>query len=130
MKKLNRDIETRDKIIFGNYKDSKYRFGGTRSFRGLNVDTLKILLDQNFIDPNETQNASPTVFEIYSFMENYPLYTAHGYAVVDTRDDYRISLEGVEKGGPANSVEELKDYMNLFRYADEFDESTMFCWFD
>lgn len=130
MKKLNRDIETRDKIIFGSYKDSKYRFGGIRSFRGLDVDTLKILLDQNFIDPEETQNESPTVFEIYSFMEDYPSYTAHGYTVVDSQEDYRVSLEGVEKGEPAYSIEELKDYMSLFRGADEFDESTMYCWFD
>ena len=130
MRNLNKDIETRDKIIYGKYKPSRYKFGGTQSFRGMMVDTLKTLIDQNFADPEECQNDSPTISEFYDFMERYPEYTAHGYTVSDTRDDYRVSIEGVEKGSPASIYDELQDYMALFAGADEFNEYTMWCWFD
>lgn len=130
MKELNKDIVARDKIIFGKYRPSTYKFGGIRHFEGLNVKKLKQLLDLNFADPEETQNFAPTIIEIYEFMKKYPEYTAHGYTVVDTRDDYRVSIEGVEKGNPSDSVEEFQDYMNLFSGMDEFDTSTMRCWFD
>lgn len=63
-------------------------------------------------------------------MRMYPEYTSHGYAVSDTRDDYRVSIEGVEKGSPATTNNELRDYMGLFGLADEFNGYTMYCWFD
>ena len=63
-------------------------------------------------------------------MKQYPTYTAHGYTVSADRDDYRVSIEGIEKGEPAATAEELQDYMALFRWADEFDSSTMYCWFN
>jgi len=68
--------------------------------------------------------------KIYEFMQRYPKYKAHGYAVSDERDDYRISIEGVEKGEPHESIKEFQDYMDVFRFSDTFDYHTMFCWFD
>lgn len=63
-------------------------------------------------------------------MVKYPKYEAHGYTVDEDREDYRVSIEGVEKGSPADSVEEFQEYMDLFRLCDKFDETTMYCWFD
>lgn len=63
-------------------------------------------------------------------MQRYPKYKAHGYAVSDERDDYRISIEGVEKGEPHESIKEFQDYMDVFRFSDTFDYHTMFCWFE
>ena len=34
--------------------------GGIRSFSNVDVDTVKKLFELNFIDPNESQNSSPT----------------------------------------------------------------------
>ena len=130
MKELNKDIETRDKIIFGKYREATYKHGGVREFEGMTRDTLKQLLDQDFADPDERQNLSPTIIEIYEFMAKYPEYTAHGYAVSNSRDDYRVSIDGVSKGRQSDSVKEYTDYMTLFRYCDEFNPRTMYCWFD
>lgn len=129
-KELNRDIETRDKLIFGRYRPSKYKFGGTCHFDDLDVDNLEKLIEQNFIDLQGKHNLAPTVEEIYAFMKKYPQYTAHGYTVSADRQDYRVSLEGVEKGVPSDSVDEFKDYMELFRHADEMNVGTMYCRFE
>lgn len=129
MKELNKDIETRDKIIFGRYRPNKYRYG-TAWFRDMNVKTLRKLLEQNFIDPEETQNESPTVEQIYEFMRRHPEYTCHGYTVAADRADYRVSIEGVEKGSPAANPIEFKDFMDLFGGADEINYRTNYCWFD
>lgn len=126
----NKDIETRDKLIWGRYRPRKYAFGGTISFQGMNVKTLRKLINQNFADPEEKQNFAPSIGEIYDFMCTYPAYTCHGYAVSADRDDYRVSIEGVEKGDKTYSVEEFQDYMKLFSNADELNFNTMYCWFD
>ena len=127
---LNRDIETRDKILFGKYRPSPYEHGGIRYYNGLTVQKLKILIENNFADPEECQNLAPSIGEIYAFMQKYPEYTAHGYAVSIDRHDYRVSIEGVEKGSTFKSIEEFEDYMNVFRFCDEFNPATMRCWFD
>ena len=130
MKELNKDIATRDKILFGKYRPNTYKFGGIRKFDNLDVETLGKLLEMNFADPEDRQNLAPSIQEIYEFMRKYPKYKAHGYAVSDEREDYRISIEGVEKGEPHESIDEFQDYMNVFRFSDAFDYHTMFCWFD
>lgn len=130
MNELNKDYKRRDSIIFGRYCKELYKFGGIRHFEGLDVIRLKMLLDENFIDPGDRQNLAPSVKEIYEFMKMYPSYKAHGYAVSIDRDDYRVSIEGVEKGSPEDSLKEYIEYMQLFRYADEFNNGTMYCWFD
>ena len=127
---LNKDIETRDKLIWGKYRPRKYNFGGVIPYQGMNVRTLRKLLEQNFADPEERQNNAPTIGEIYNFMKSYPSYTCHGYAVSADRDDYRVSIEGVEKGDKTDSVEEFQSYMKLFGNADEINFNTMYCWFN
>jgi len=131
MKELNRDIETRDKLIYRKYRPNFYtQGGGIRHFTDLDAKTLQELVDMNFADPEDKQNDSPTLGEILEFLKKYPAYTAHGYSVSAERPDYRVSIEGVEKGIPSESVQEFQDYMALFRNADEFSNTTMYCWFD
>lgn len=130
--KYNKDWETRDKLIFGETDKSKY-MGGCRSFSGLDYRTLCALLEEKFIDPQEAQNNSPTTEEIMSFMKAYPDFTAHGYVVSIDRDDYRITIEGVDGRDYAHSnapKELLRDFFDLFRYADEFDIRNLYCWYD
>ena len=128
---FNRDIKTRDEIIFGEYDEKKYH-GGVRRFENLDLTALEKLVDQKFIDLEDAQNASPTVEEFLAFMKAYPDYTAHGYTVVNIdRNDYRVTLEGIGKNYEANDKEELKDFVKMFHSADELCiDKTMYCWYD
>jgi hypothetical protein len=124
MNKLNKDYETRDKIL------APYREGRANFYRFENVPlkVLKELRDKNFLDVDDAQNYAPTIGELIEFMENSSsTFTAHGYAVDYDREDYRISIEGLEShdGVDFKEVEE-------FRQADEFTlESGYFrCWWD
>lgn len=130
MIKLNPDIETRDKIIYPDgYNPNEY-FGGIRHFRFLSVQDLTTLIENGFVDILERQNDAPSIRRIYGFMKEYPQYTAHGYTVDISREDYRISIEGVEKGTPGSSHKEIHDFYELFSTADTYLEDTMYCWFD
>lgn len=128
---LNKDIATRDKIIFGKYRPNIYEHsGGIQHFTNMSLATLRLLLDKHFIDPEDCQNLAPSVQQIYNFMLKYPQYKAHGYAVSDKRDDYRVSLEGVIKGKKTDSPEEFQEFRELFKMADEFNPNQMMVWFD
>lgn len=130
MKKLNKDVAARDKMIFGIYDKSKYS-GGVRHFENLSFATLKRLVKENFADPEEHHNDAPTIGEIADFMAKYSGYTVHGYTVDVDRSDYRVSLEGVSKFSAADSFEELQEYRKIFGQADDFfDDGEMYCWFD
>ena len=130
MNKLNKDVRTRDELIFGEYDREAYS-GGVRHFEKLSLSTLEKLVAQNFIDLDDQQNNCPCVKAILGFMRNYPDYTAHGYAVSVEREDYRVSLEGVAKNREADTIEELKGFTEMFRFADDFcTDGEMYCWFD
>ena len=130
MKNLNKDVVTRDRMIFGSYDKSKYS-GGVRHFENLSLETLKRLLEKNFADRAEKQNWAPTIGAIVDFMKTYDGYTAHGYVVEVERGDYRVSLEGVYKDRAADSEEELDEFNLIFGNADDFSDSgQMYCWFD
>ena len=126
---MNTDIVTRDTMIFGSFDREKY-MGGVRKCNNLSCFTLEKLVAKDFADPKEAQNDSPTIQEFIKFMKTYKGYTAHGYVVIDTRDDYRVAVEGIDKGGDAESIEELKDFIKLCRWADSLDVDTMYCWYD
>ncbi len=129
---LNKDVNRRDQIIFGKrYQEDDYRYGGIRHFDHLNLNTLKDLINENFIDKEECQNDSPSTEDIYEFIQSHPRFTCHGYAVSISRSDYRVTLEGVELNG-WYSREELIDFIEMFRYADELciGEENLYCWYD
>ena len=130
MNRLNKDVRTRDELIFGEYDREAYS-GGVRHFENLSLATLEKLVANNFIDLDDAQNVCPCVKAILGFMRTYPDYTAHGYTVSIEREDYRISLEGVAKDCEADSIEELNGFVNMFRFADDFCiDGEMYCWFD
>lgn len=126
---LNKDEETRDKLLFGNYNPDMYE-GGIRRFAGLTAAGISELLKGGFINPREKLNGAPDVVKIHMFMEKYPAYTAHGYAVSLKRSDYRISLSGVAKNRTADSVEEKKDFDYLFGQAQTITYNPMYCKFE
>lgn len=130
--KLNDKFNIRDNIIFGkpiNWGISN--IGKIIKFKNLSFNKLKTLKQQNFLDPNETQNDSPTIQEIMDFMEINPKFTAHGYAISPNRDDYRISIEGVYLQG-GYTKKELKNFTKLFNDADDFQikDTELYAWYD
>lgn len=128
--KLNQDIEARDKLIYGKYRASKYKFGNIQYFKDLAPKTMDILIKSKFADPDARKNNAPSFMEFYDFMNTYPGYKAHGYTVNIDDDDYGVYIEGVEKGQPTGSVEEFKEFMTLFGNCSSFNETTMYCWFE
>lgn len=78
---LNEDVNSRDIILFGEEFNSEEYLGGIRHFDRLTLGDLKKLIENKFIELEECQNDSPTTEEILQFIEKYPDYTAHGYAV-------------------------------------------------
>ena len=124
-------VNHRDMILFDELYDEEKYFGGIRSFDGVNYDDFRELLSSNLIDPEDAQNYAPTAGEIGEFLREHPNFTAHGYAVSPMRDDYRISFEGVSCE-LEYSKEDMLDFVNLFRLADEFtiEPGSLYCWFD
>lgn len=126
----NKDYKLRDSML-----SPKYFFGDKDNydifrFENLTADTLQKLVSLRFANPAEQQNESPSIGEILDFLEKNPDFTAHGYAVTVGRDDYRISIEGVE--GHSNDFDQIAQFVNLFRYADEFEIADIYqrAWFD
>lgn len=124
-------VTERDRIIFGEgFNESKYR-GGVRRFEKLGLKELEKLFEGGFIDPNGTQNYSPTAEEFYEFIKRHPLFTAHGYTVSPERTDCRTTIEGIEYDG-AVTMEMVIDFTDLCNGADEFTVGLdhLYCWYD
>lgn len=123
---LNKDIEGRDKLIFGRYRPNRYKFGNVCKFEGVDLDTMDRLLEQNYIFFDDIC-ADDIMFEdIYDFVQKYPDYKIHGYTTLE----HGIKVQGVEKGTPNDTVEEFTDYMALFRDCKHFGSGTMYCSFE
>ena len=120
----NKDQKRRDEIL--GVKTS----GGYTRYENCDVKTLKILIDEKFADPEEIQNESPCIGEFYDFMVEHPEFKAIGYVTGSKRDDYRVSVEGIE--GTPKDIESMFDFAITFRLADEFDldETYARCWYD
>jgi hypothetical protein len=88
----NRAWTERDTIV--SVKDpSEYRRGGVAQFEALDRTRLAVLLERRFINPDDRQNASPTMWEMFRFICDHPRVLAHGYVVEATREDYRTSID-------------------------------------
>lgn len=128
--KLNRD-DVRRREIFAPFVSPDKPSGGITRFNHLNLEALKQLIDENFADPTERQNDSPSIQEFYDFMEKHPGCGCHGYFVDIERSDYRVSLEGIIFGGKV-TIPLLLDFASQFRSASEFevDVHYLYCWWD
>lgn len=125
---MNKDHKTRDTIIYGKPITTKYDI---KNYKNLTLDQLRQLVALNFIELDECQNSSPSVSEFLEFIQKFPQVTAHGYVVSPERNDYRVSIEGLEYKGPI-TVQLAIDFTNLCREADEFTltENKLSSWYD
>ena len=126
---MNKNYQLRDKIIFG---ENIPKYIDICHFNNLNLKQLEQLINYNFIELDEYQNNSPTTQEIYDFMKKYPDYIAHGYVVTINRNDYRTTLEGIEKYNKFMSLQEERDFYELFSQADDLviEDFYIYCWYD
>ncbi len=120
-KALNTNWKERDRLVFRD-KEPPY-MGGCAWYKNLDAPTLRQMIALGYADPEETQNESPEISEFADLLEQHPGLTAHGYVVSFERDDYRMSVEGVE--GIIHGTEPLIELLIKYRFADEFEiEST------
>ena len=127
---LNPNVEVRDKIIFGEHNPDAYA-GGCRFFDGLTLEALDALIRDNLIRLEERQNDGTSVRQMREFMNTFDGYKANGYAVTFDRNDYRVTLTGLDKPTQAATEGELAAFCELFQHADLFQtRGEMHCWFD
>jgi uncharacterized protein YodC (DUF2158 family) len=124
---MNKNDQRRHEII-GLELSGKY---DCKWFENLTLKQLETLFKEDFVEPDEAQNDSPTTKEILEFMRVNKRFTCHGYIVTPDRCDYRVSLEGVALSGKLTQ-KERENFNNLFRKADEFDCDDKGCraWYD
>lgn len=124
----------REEILFGGiYDHQNYEMGGIRSFFGLTPEDALSLVRLKFLDENDCQNESPPAKDFIRFcIENGHGWSLHGYSVSPTREDCRVTIEGVECHRAASN-EEKEKFLSAFRFADDLrvnDDSTCYCWYD
>ena len=116
---MNKDYIQRDEIIFGSYKPGRYSGGCARA--EIDGKTLLELVKRDFIELDECQNDSPTTkefIEAFNGVEDYISYEV--YAIEHARDDYRVTVEGVNVRMPENMKTRFFKIVSSFGYADEF----------
>lgn len=96
--------------------------GGIQRFEYLTADSLGKLITKGYINPEDTQNDSPSVGEFYEYAKTHPTIKFHflGYVVSPEREDCRVSIEGFTAW--AGSREDVRDLLTFAKSADEIDE--------
>jgi hypothetical protein len=133
---FNRDAERRNALLapFRRTEEPFTMFDESADlfyFHRLPVEVVSQLLQEKYIDPDERINDSPSPAEYFDFMRRHPGVTAHGYATHISREDYRVSIEGIAHAAPVpDSL--LQDAKLLCRGAGQFkvDEDGLSIWFD
>ena len=131
-KELNKsNVNQRDLVLFYEPYDEKKYYGGIRHFDAISYADCQELCKLDVLNPDGRQNCAPPAKEIMEFLRLHPNFRAHGYAVSPKRDDYRVSLEGVECG-PGYSLNDVWDLFRILKYPDEYSvtEDGILCWFD
>jgi len=131
---------TREHLIFGeDYKPENYGPHGSivRRFEGMGIVAAEALIANGFLDPEKTQNESPTVREFIDFAKDHldADFRFHGYVVGPERKDCRVSIEGIESTYDGFNKETLLDFVKMFLV--EYPANDMnveydrlYCWYD
>ena len=136
-----KQAKEREQMVFGRpYNPKNYECGGVCRFDYLDVDTAEKLMSLGYVDPEGTQNCSPTAEEMINFCAAYRttndadpgLFYLHGYVVSPERGDCRITFEGVASDTEL-TAEEALDFVQAFRDADNLQfgiNQPAYCWYD
>jgi len=113
---LNRNDKRRQEILGIKLLSDEYDVHRTE----FTFEELKQLKEENFLDLESRQNYAPSTGDFMEWLENNPKFMAHGYIVTPDRDDYRVSIEGVESSEELTKSE-ARRFVDFCRMADEFD---------
>ena len=90
------------------------------------------MVSKGFLKLDERQNEAPTTADLIGFMEKWEKHDirALGYEVSKTREDGRVTLEGLMTSGlkEVNDQEFLADWHEFNKGADELDD--VMSWWD
>jgi len=128
---LGLDMEARDSIIGeDNFEESAYS-AGIRHFKNLTLAQLTELIELEFCNPADQQNDAPTAELFCKFMKKFPFLCAHGYVVHQSRDDYRMTIEGLRFKGKV-SREQVAAFRKFCTGADDLstDNNILYSWWD
>jgi len=122
---MNKDYKRRDEIIFGNYRASRYESGGCAR-ADISIVQLKQLIEEDFINVHENQNDSPNVLEFLNDIEGHEDNAIFEiYAISPDREDYRVTIEGINIDISDSDKDALCYFIEQWRYADEFTINNM-----
>jgi hypothetical protein len=93
---FNKDAARRDAMVGAGRGGGRADYvGGVASFDDLDAAELAWLLNEKFIDPDDAQNAAPSVWLIFRFLCEHPTVRASGYVVSLERLDYRTAIDDI-----------------------------------
>lgn len=117
-------LATRNRIL--GFETKVDTFGVT-----FTLEQLQALDKAKLLDMEQTQNDSPTIRELVTFMQAHPGVNGFGYVIGVDRHDCRVSLEGLEYKGEV-TVPLVADFVTLCRHADELSVTTEWlrAWWD
>lgn len=126
--------DMRERLVFRRPFDPKgYQMGGCVRFDEISPETARELIALDFLDPEDAQNSSPTAEEFVRFCEEHDGdWYLHGYVISPTRDDTRVTIEGIGSRG-AIPDDSLIDFIKMCRDADELNAERgcgVYCWYD
>jgi hypothetical protein len=126
----NQDDKERQRIIGFHQCRDKDTYDCMR-FSELTVEDLEELVEKKFADPEMNQNDSPTIGEFLEFVKENPGFTLHGYIITPNRNDYRVSIEGLQFLGEASKATILA-FTNFVQGADEIEanDQVLYAWWD
>ena len=109
--KYNMDIQLRDSVLFGEYDPGIYENEKEElpGYNSVSVEILDRLMGMNFIDPNGSHDGSPSYREYVEFLHRHPDYLGIGSITSSC-----MYIDGVEKRGPVETMEELDDIKETF----------------
>ena len=143
------DDSYREMIVFDTYIDWEANRGGMERIgslsdhmdSGIDVDTFAKLIEEGYIDPEGTQNYSPTMQELLEFgddaIDAFDFITVEytGYMISPKRPDSRVTITAItiETNDGHNIPQEVQSsFIDDFRKADEFEVGDEIChaWWD
>lgn len=122
----NKDNDGRMKIL--NLKER----GSSLVYFQINCDTLQKLIDNNFANPEENQNGSPTISEFLEFGKKYEDEDLRftGFAIPPERHDYSIIVDGIVC--ETENEDFVIDFLDTFKDANKLQKEFGYvsCWYD
>lgn len=126
--------EEREQLIFHrSYYEERYQMGGIARFTKIPLSTVKELIKKGYLDPEDSQNSSPTAGEMVDFADDGSnKWNFSGYAVSPNRPDCRVTIDSVGTDHKL-SAEEAFRFTKFFRFADDLNAEIgqpASCWYD